>query len=390
MSRVVNQPIGQKRLTNVAVVRYKKKGKRFEVACYKNKVLNWRNGVEKDIDEVLQATTVFSNVSKGTLAKHEDLADVFGTNDEDKICRIILAEGDLQVSDKERQLELDSLFKDVASVLSEKCINPDNNKPYTISMLERALKDVHFSVDLHRNAKQQALEALPVLQAKFAIKRALMRLQIQVPKSCKAEVMELLNKLEAEVETRDFSTSQMTITCLVEPGHFRQIHSWLQQSSEGQGRLEVVSLAAIDDTDSSAAFDSATPQHLQPPTTTAAAPAVPAVDPTAAKAISNSGFVAPSHAFPTRRAAPAETSGREEASPGEVIYPRGSIADLPEAHASRKERFMELDDLQPGWEVELRGRKGGTTVDASFFSPTGEAFGAYVNARRAALKASKQ
>ena len=63
--------------------------------------------------------------------------------------------------------------------------------------------------------------------------------------------------------------------------------------------------------------------------------------------------------------------GREEASPGEVIYPRGSIAELPEAHASRKERFMELDDLQPGWEVELRGRKGGTTVDASFFSPTG-------------------
>lgn len=62
---------------------------------------------------------------------------------------------------------------------------------------------------------------------------------------------------------------------------------------------------------------------------------------------------------------------REEPSPGEVVYPRGSISGLPEAHASRKERFMELDDLQPGWEVELRGRKGGTTVDATFYSPTG-------------------
>ena len=30
---------GQKRLTNIAVVRYKKKGKRFEIACYKNKVV---------------------------------------------------------------------------------------------------------------------------------------------------------------------------------------------------------------------------------------------------------------------------------------------------------------------------------------------------------------
>jgi len=62
---------------------------------------------------------------------------------------------------------------------------------------------------------------------------------------------------------------------------------------------------------------------------------------------------------------------REEPSPGEVVYPRGSISGLPEAHASRKERFVELDDLQPGWEVELRGRKGGTTVDATFYSPTG-------------------
>lgn len=52
---------------------------------------------ERDIDEVLQATTVFSNVSKGTLAKHEDLVDVFGTDDEEKVCRIILSEGDLQV-----------------------------------------------------------------------------------------------------------------------------------------------------------------------------------------------------------------------------------------------------------------------------------------------------
>ena len=65
------------------------------------------------------------------------------------------------------------------------------------------------------------------------------------------------------------------------------------------------------------------------------------------------------------------THCREEANQGEVIYPRGRIAGLPEAHASRRDRFLELDELQPGWEVELRGRKGGTTVDAVFFSPSG-------------------
>lgn len=63
-----------------------------------------------------------------------------------------------QVSDKERELELESSFKDVASILAEKCVNPHTSRPYTITMLERALKDIHFSVDLKRNAKQQALE----------------------------------------------------------------------------------------------------------------------------------------------------------------------------------------------------------------------------------------
>lgn len=78
----------------------------------------------------------------------------------------------------------------------------------------------------------------------------------------------------------------MIVTCLVEPGHFRQIHSFVQQSSEGQGRLEVLSLAAIDDTDSSAAFDSGTPHDLQFPTTNAAAPeaaAATVADPAAAR-----------------------------------------------------------------------------------------------------------
>ena len=38
-------PTNQKRLTNVAVVRLKKAGKRFEIACYPNKVTSWRNKV---------------------------------------------------------------------------------------------------------------------------------------------------------------------------------------------------------------------------------------------------------------------------------------------------------------------------------------------------------
>lgn len=50
----------------MAVVRLHKTGKRFEIACYRNKVVNWRNRVETDLDEVLQIESVFENVSKAS------------------------------------------------------------------------------------------------------------------------------------------------------------------------------------------------------------------------------------------------------------------------------------------------------------------------------------
>ena len=88
MSRL--QPVGQKKLTNICVVRYKRSGKRFEVAAYRNTVLAWRNGNQTDLDEVLQAHTIFSNLEKGDIAKSEDLIEAFGTDNEDVVCVEVL------------------------------------------------------------------------------------------------------------------------------------------------------------------------------------------------------------------------------------------------------------------------------------------------------------
>lgn len=79
-------PSNRIQLTNVAVVRLKKGGERFEIACYKNKVMSWRNKVDTNLDDVLQSYSIFTNVSKGHVAKKEDLLKAFGTEDETKIC----------------------------------------------------------------------------------------------------------------------------------------------------------------------------------------------------------------------------------------------------------------------------------------------------------------
>jgi ribosome maturation protein SDO1 len=66
-----------------------------------------------------------------------------------------LEKGELQVSDKERTQHLENTFKEIASLVTGKCINPETKRPHTISMIEQAMRDIHFSVNPNRNAKQQ-------------------------------------------------------------------------------------------------------------------------------------------------------------------------------------------------------------------------------------------
>lgn len=50
---MIKQPSGIKEMTNVAIIRYRMNNKHFEIACYKNKAINWRNGQEKNIEYYL-------------------------------------------------------------------------------------------------------------------------------------------------------------------------------------------------------------------------------------------------------------------------------------------------------------------------------------------------
>jgi ribosome maturation protein SDO1 len=135
MAARITTPVNQKRLTNLAIVRLKKGGQRFEIACYPNKVQEWKNKIETDINEVLQTQTVFLNVSKGVLAPIKDLQKVFGSDNQIEICRQILQKGELQVGEGERKVQSEELVKDIATIVAEKCINTETQKPFTVGDL---------------------------------------------------------------------------------------------------------------------------------------------------------------------------------------------------------------------------------------------------------------
>ncbi|KXN89806.1 Ribosome maturation protein sdo1 [Leucoagaricus sp. SymC.cos] len=243
---VINQPSNQIKLTNVSIVRLKKGGKRFEIACYKNKVQEWRNGVEKNLDDVLQISNVFINVSKGEIAKSNDLSKAFGTADVDKVVSEILKKGEVQVGEKEREHDLTSLRKEIATLVAEKCVDPATQTPYPVGMIEKAMAEAGFSVKQGKTAKSQVSECIRLLQSdsKLPIQRARMRVRVTVPVADSERLREEVVKFGEKVEHDEAHEQEWEVTMLIDPSAFRSINELLQKECKNRSRIETLTFAA--------------------------------------------------------------------------------------------------------------------------------------------------
>jgi len=244
-------------------VRLKRAKKRFEIACYKNKVLEYRSGVEKDLDNVLQIPSVFINVSKGEAAKSADLQKAFdGLNGKkgkdvttDEIIMEILMKGELQVGEKERNAQLEMLQREVVDIVSGRLVDPSTKRVYTTGMIEKALdqlskagakdhdhgntKSGHASgtatptsgdangegkgkekelptwtgVSTNKGAKSQALEAMKALIAHqpIPVARARMRLRITCPSSILKQTVKAAPKAKDDADDEDKDKATGTV-----------------------------------------------------------------------------------------------------------------------------------------------------------------------------------
>lgn len=308
-----HQPSNQIRLTNVSLVRLKKGKKRFEIACYKNKVLEYRSGIETDLDNVLQIPNVFLSVGKGQTAPTQDLAKAFGPKTSvDDIIQEILKKGEMQVGEKERHAQAERIHNEVVNIVAGKLVDPKSKRVYTAGMIEKALEQLSSQGAQHKqeeygkgsgtatptadgeakgkkkdlptwtgvvttkSAKSQALEAMKALIAwqPIPVSRARMRLRVTCPTSILKQAMkrgpkeatqeegEVADGEKAtgtvkdrilsyveQVETQDTLGQEWEVVGFVEPGAFKGLGEFVGGETKGKGRVEVLDMAVVHEGD---------------------------------------------------------------------------------------------------------------------------------------------
>ncbi|KAI9352617.1 SBDS protein C-terminal domain-containing protein [Obelidium mucronatum] len=163
----------------------------------------------------------------------------------------ILKKGELQVGEKERSAQNESVTKEIATIVSQKCVNPQTKRPYPVTIIEKSMVELHFSVNPNKSAKQQALEVIKQLQEKqiIPIARAQMSIKIILPGKESKKLKEKVMPLIAKVEDEDFSGDVYEILCFVDPGQYPTLVELVSTETKGRGQVEVQTVQDIADGD---------------------------------------------------------------------------------------------------------------------------------------------
>ncbi|MET1124328.1 MAG: ribosome assembly factor SBDS [Archaeoglobaceae archaeon] len=168
-------------LEKAVIARLRKGGTEFEVLVDPYLARDLKEGKEVDFDELLAVEEVFKDAKKGVRASLEELQKVFGTTDVRKIARIIIEEGEVQLTAEQRKEMLEAKRKQIITFLSRSAINPQTGTPHPPSRIERALEEAKVSIDIFKPVEAQIKDIVKALKPIIPLKFEEMEIAVKVP-----------------------------------------------------------------------------------------------------------------------------------------------------------------------------------------------------------------
>jgi ribosome maturation protein SDO1 len=163
------------------VARLKKAGETFMVVVDPELALDFKNGKNVDIGEVLKSEHVFEDPRKGLKISDAALLSVFGTSDVREVAKKIIKEGELQLTSEQRDREVEQKRKKIINIIHINAIDPSTGLPHPLQRIENALEEAKIHIDERREAEEQIEEIVKKLRPIIPIKFATKQVEILIP-----------------------------------------------------------------------------------------------------------------------------------------------------------------------------------------------------------------
>lgn len=170
------------------LAKLKKGGEMFEVVIDPDLAIDYVEGEDVDVKEVLKAEKVFSDAKKGLLASEEHTQSLFNTTDALEIAKVLLKEGEVQLTAEHRDRIREDKRRRMMERIRVNAVDPKTGLPHPAKRIELAFEEAKIKVEETLSVDKQIKEIVKKLQVVLPIRfeQAIMRIHLKAEDAQKA------------------------------------------------------------------------------------------------------------------------------------------------------------------------------------------------------------
>ncbi|MDD5087134.1 MAG: ribosome assembly factor SBDS [Candidatus Nanoarchaeia archaeon] len=178
---MVKGQIYDKERFSLNLAKLKKGGENFEVSIDSDKAIEFRQGKDIPIEEVIKSENIFSDAKKGLLASENMMQELFNTTDPKEIAKIIIKQGEIQLTSEYRQKLRDEKKKRIIDYIHVNGADPKTGTPHPITRIENAFEEVKIHIDEFKSEDSQIQEIIKKLRQVLPIKFEINEIEVKIP-----------------------------------------------------------------------------------------------------------------------------------------------------------------------------------------------------------------
>ena len=222
------------------IARLSKSGEKFEILVDPEKALELRMGKDIPLDNLIASEEVYEDSKKGLRASSDNINKAFGTNDMNTIAKTIIKEGEVQLTTDQRRQMLEDKTKAIATVISKRSVNPQNNLPHPPDRIMRAMDEAKVRIDIDKRVEEQIDRVVNDIQKILPIKIERIQLAIKIPPTFAGKSSNIIRSFGTLLKEEWAGDGSLISLIEIPAGIQQDVYDRLNNLTHGQVEVKIV------------------------------------------------------------------------------------------------------------------------------------------------------
>ena len=222
------------------IARLKKQGKNFEILVDCNKAIDFKHGKEISLNDVVATNDIFEDVKKGSHASENDLKKIFGTDDANEIAKIIIEEGEIQLTAEYKSKLREEKKKQIINLIHRNAIDPKTNLPHPVTRIELAMHEAKVNIDEFKKAEAQVEDIIKKLRSIIPLKYEIREIAVKIPAQFSGQIYGILKQFGKIIKDEWQNDGSLVIFMEIPAGLQMELTDKLNHLTHGDIDLKVL------------------------------------------------------------------------------------------------------------------------------------------------------